>query len=100
MGAETSQRTWYSRREHDKSNSIMPYGVRSVVRNSNGGRNYFRGGDMRYRVYISEVRSFTTEIDANSKAEADEIAENISMELSPTGMRFGDRYVEVERISL
>lgn len=53
---------------------------------------------MKYRVYISEVRAYTTEVEAASRAEADEIAENISMELSPTDMRFGDRFVEVEPV--
>ena len=54
---------------------------------------------MRYRVYISEVRNYTAEIEAADRAAADRIAEAISNELSPTDMRWGDTCIEVKPIT-
>lgn len=57
---------------------------------------------MKYKVYISQVYSYTTEIEADSRAEADAIAGEIASEVTPSSiirrMTFGDEYVEVEPI--
>jgi hypothetical protein len=55
---------------------------------------------MKYRVYISQVWSFTKEIEADSRAEADEEAERIAEGMTPANspMQYGDTYVEVEAI--
>ena len=57
---------------------------------------------MRYKVYISQVWSYSTEIEADSREEADSIAGKIAEEVVPSSiirqMTFGDEYVEVEPI--
>ena len=55
---------------------------------------------MKYKVYISQVWSYTKEIDANSRTEADEVAERIADGMTPANspMQYGDTYVEVEEI--
>lgn len=60
---------------------------------------------MRYKVYISQVWTYSTEIEADSREEADAIAGEIANEVTPKNtsnplrrMAFGDQYVEVEPI--
>lgn len=55
---------------------------------------------MKYRVYISQVWSYTAEIEAGSRAEADEEAERIADGMTPANspMNYGNTYVEVEAI--
>lgn len=55
---------------------------------------------MKYRVYISQVWSYTKEIEVGSRAEADEEAERIAEGMTPANspMNYGDTYVEVEVI--
>ena len=55
---------------------------------------------MKYKVYISQVWSFTKEIEADNWAEADEEAERIADGTTPANspMNYGDTYVEVEAI--
>ena len=59
---------------------------------------------MRYKVYVSQVWSYSTVIEADSREEADGIAGEIAQDISPKcnnplrRMTFGDEYVEVEPI--
>ena len=55
---------------------------------------------MRYKVYISQVWTYTTEVEAETRAEADEKAERVAADMTPANsyMQFGDQYVEVEAI--
>ena len=59
---------------------------------------------MRYKVYISQVWSYSTEIEADSREEADAIAGEIASDISHKTnnplrrMKFGDEYIEVEPI--
>ena len=55
---------------------------------------------MKYKVYISQVWSYTKEIEATSRAEADILAERIAENITPANgpMTYGDTYVEVEKI--
>ena len=55
---------------------------------------------MKYKVYISQVWSYTKVIEADSRAEADEEAERIAADMTPANspMAYGDTYVEVEVI--
>lgn len=53
---------------------------------------------MKYKIYISEVLTYTSWIEADSRAEADKEAERIAEELTPSEMEYGDTYVEVEAI--
>lgn len=55
---------------------------------------------MKYKVYISQVWTFTTEIDAPNKETAEEIAGDIAVEIDPMKgiMTFGQEYVEVEEV--
>lgn len=55
---------------------------------------------MRYKVYISQVWTHTTEIEADGRAEADKEAERIADGMTPANspMTYGDTYVEVEEI--
>ena len=59
---------------------------------------------MRYKVYISQVWNYSTEIEADSREEADDIAGEIAQDISPKcnnplrRMSFGDEYVEVEAV--
>lgn len=54
----------------------------------------------KYKVYISEVWTYTTTIEAGSRAEADAEAERIADGMTPANspMEYGDTYVEVEEI--
>lgn len=51
---------------------------------------------MKYKVYISEVWTYSTVIDAESQDEAEVIASDISMDLGIDDMSFCDGTVEVE----
>jgi len=55
---------------------------------------------MRYKVYISQVWTYTTEVEAETRAEADDKAEKVAADMTPANsyMQFGDQYVEVEAI--
>ena len=55
---------------------------------------------MKYKVYISQVWTYTKEIEAGSRAEADAEAERIAADMTPANspMQYGDTYVEVEVI--
>lgn len=55
---------------------------------------------MKYKVYISQVWTYTAEVEADSRADADEQAERIAADMTPANspMRYGDTYVEVEEI--
>lgn len=59
-----------------------------------------KGDGMKYKVYISQVWSYTKVIEAGSRAEADEEAERIADGMTPANspMQYGDTYVEVEEI--
>ena len=53
----------------------------------------------KYKVYISQVWTYKTEEEAESRREADELATEIASDMTPMNshMTFGDSYVEVER---
>ena len=55
---------------------------------------------MRFKVYISQVWTYTKEIEADNKEMADEIAGDIAAQIDPMKgiMRFGEDYVDVEPI--
>lgn len=59
---------------------------------------------MRYKVYISQVWTYSTEIEADSREEADSIAGEIANDVTPKcnnplrRMTFGDEYVEVKPV--
>ena len=55
---------------------------------------------MRYKVYISQVWTYTTEVEADSRADADALAGDIANNMTPmdSPMKFGDEYVEVEMV--
>ena len=55
---------------------------------------------MKYKVYISQVWTYTKIIEAGSRAEADAEAERIAADMTPANspMQYGDTYVEVEVI--
>lgn len=57
---------------------------------------------MKYKVYISQVWTYTTEIEADSKEQAQDIAEYIAEDVSPQNdnMRFGEERVEVEEMKM
>lgn len=57
---------------------------------------------MKYKVYISQVWTYTTEIEADSKEQAQDIAGYIAEDVSPQNdnMRFGEERVEVEEMKM
>lgn len=57
---------------------------------------------MKFKMYMTQTWTYTTEIEASCKEEAYEIAGDIATEISPreddVDMRFGEEYIEIEEM--
>ena len=53
---------------------------------------------MKYRIYITQTWTHSDIIEASSVDEAYEIAGNISCDIDPKDMCYGDDYIEVEEV--
>ena len=52
----------------------------------------------KYRVYITQVWTYGTFVEAENRRQAEELAGEIACDLMPNDMDFGDDYVEVEEV--